>query len=317
VADKDDVFSAFEAVLIDQGQTDPWVTVPGAEPRYQPDYGLLELLLRIPIAEGSGSESGRLAKAIDSWVAYELRRCGFPPDEVWPRLTRPRVLPREVGLFVDGLPKRLQGEVRQQLLKNKSVAPSDARVLGRAYVKQVDVLVAQWARGPELLVSTKSMVSSFRNNIANRFEESYGDAKNLRGRYPMVSMGFLFVLRSTVLDELGTFEKVLDMLRKLRAENDVYDTTCVVVAEWDDREFAGVRVRQDVVPEDLSAANFMATLVKGTLDRTPIEMHVEVRERREHRHIELAESDRGEILPPAADPNTQKVTRRDRPAHDS
>ena len=299
MADKDDVFSAFEAVLIDQTQTNPWVTVPGSEPVYQPDYGLLELLLRIPIAEGSGSESGRLAKAIDSWVAYELRRSGFPPDEVWPRLTRPRVLPREVGLFIDGLPKRLQGEVRQQLLKNKSVAPSDARVLGRAYVKQVDVLVAQWARGPEVLVSTKSMVSSFRNNLANRFEESYGDAKNLRGRYPMASMGFLFVLRSTVLDEPGTFEKVLDMLRKLRAETDIYDATCVVVAEWDDRDFAGVTVRRDVVPDDLGVAKFMETLVRETLDRTPIEMHVEVRERREHRVIPLEESDSGQILPKA------------------
>lgn len=299
MADKDDVFSAFEAVLIDQAQTNPWITVPGAEPTYQPDYDLLELLLGIPIAEGSGSESGRLAKAIDSWVAYELRRSGFPPDEVWPRLTRPRVLPREVGLFIEGLPKRLQGEVRQQLLKNKSVAPSDARVLGRAFVKQVDVLVAQWARGPELLVSTKSMVSSFRNNLVNRFEESYGDAKNLRGRYPMVSMGFLFVLRSTVLDEPGTFEKVLDMLRKLRAETDVYDATCVVVAEWDDREFTGVTVRRDVVPQDLSAANFMQILVRATLDRTPIEMHVAVRERREHRVIPLEESDSGEIQPTA------------------
>jgi len=187
--------------------------------------------------------------------------------------------------------------VRQQLLKNKSVAPSDARVLGRAYVKQVDVLVAQWARGPELLVSTKSMVSSFRNNLSNRFEESYGDAKNLRGRYPMASMGFLFVLRSTVLDEPGTFEKVLDMLRKLRAETDVYDATCVVVAEWDDHELAGVRVRQDVVPEDLGVARFMETLVRATLDRTPIEMHVGVRERREHRIIPLEESDSGEIVP--------------------
>jgi hypothetical protein len=202
-------------------------------------------------------------------------------------------------LFIDGLPKRLQGEVRQQLLKNKSVAPSDARVLGRAYVKQVDVLVAQWARGPEVLVSTKSMVSSFRNNLANRFEESYGDAKNLRGRYPMASMGFLFVLRSTVLDEPGTFEKVLDMLRKLRAETDVYDATCVVVAEWDDHELAGVTVRRDVVPDDLGVARFMETLVRETLDRTPIEMHVGVRERREHRVIPLQESDSGEILPKA------------------
>src|SRR5205823_4870152 len=137
-------------------------------------------------------------------VAYELRRCGFGPDEVWPRLTKPRVLPREVGLFLDKLPRRLQEQAREQLIRNKGVAPSDARVLGRAYVKQVDVLVAQWSRGPELLVSTKTMVSSFRNNLPNRFEESYGDAKNLRGRFPLVSMGFFFLVRATVTNEAGT-----------------------------------------------------------------------------------------------------------------
>jgi hypothetical protein len=60
------------------------------------------------------------------------------------------------------------------MVANKRVAPAEARVLGRAYVKQVDVLIAQWSRGPELLISTKSMVSSFRNNLPNRFEESYG-----------------------------------------------------------------------------------------------------------------------------------------------
>jgi hypothetical protein len=177
------------------------------------------------------------------------------------------------------------------LLRNKTVAPSDARVLGRAYVKQVDVLISQWARGPELLVSTKSMVSSFRNNLPNRFEESYGDAKNLRGRYPMAAMGFLFVLRSTVLDEPGTFEKALDMLRKLRVESDVYDATSIVLAEWDDDDFAGVSIRTDAVPADLSADRFIATLIEAVLDRTPIEMHVEVRGRKEHRQLPLEESD--------------------------
>lgn len=177
------------------------------------------------------------------------------------------------------------------MLTNKAVAPSDARVLGRAYVKQVDVLIAQWSRGPELLVSTKSMVSSFRNNLPNRFEESYGDAKNLRGRYPLVSMGFLMLMRSTVADEPGTLDRVMDMLRKLRDDQDVYDATCLVLADWADASgFDGVVIRQDLVPRDLSAGAFLAGLVDAVLERTPIDMHVSVRELREHRTIDLEES---------------------------
>jgi len=289
VPEKEDVFDAFEKPIRERADANPWLLEDGAtRPHYVPDYDLLAVLLGIPIGEGQGSETGRLAKAIDAWVAYELRRCGFPPDEVWPRLTRPRVQPREIGLLLESLPQRLREDVRKQVLRNSQVAPADARVLGRAYVKQVDVLVAQWSRGPELLISTKSMVSSFRNNLPNRFEESYGDAKNLRGRYPLVALGFMFVLRSTVLDEPGTFERAVDMLRKLKAENDVYDATCIVLAEWDDPS-AGVRLRQEAVPADLGADRFISALVECVLDRTPVQMHVEVRERREHRALALEE----------------------------
>jgi len=290
VPEREDVFDSFEEAIRARPDGNPWhLDDATGRSTYLPDHELLQTLIGIPVGEGRGSESGRLAKAIDAWVAHELRRCGFPPDEVWPRLTKPRVLPRELGLYLSNLPRRLRDDAYAQVLRNKQAAPSDARVLGRAYVKQVDVLVAQWSRGPELLISTKSMVSSFRNNLPNRFEESYGDAKNLRGRYPLVSMGFLFVLRSTVLEERGTFERAIDMLRKLREEQDVYDATCVVLAEWSDAEFAGVTLRQDAVPDDLRTDAFIATLVDAVLVRTPVEMHVEVRERREHRELPLEE----------------------------
>jgi hypothetical protein len=292
VPDREDVFDAFEGAIRSRPEHNPWLLADGTrKATYQPDHDLLQTLMAIPVGEGRGSESGRLAKAIDAWVAYELRRCGFPPDEVWPRLTKPRVLPRELGLYLSNLPRRLQESAYEQVLRNKQAAPSDAKVLGRAYVKQVDVLVAQWSRGPELLVSTKSMVSSFRNNLPNRFEESYGDAKNLRGRYPMVAMGFLFVLRSSVLEERGTFERAIDMLRKLREEQEVYDATCIVLAEWSDAAFSGVSLSQDAVPDDLRTDAFIGTLVDAVLERTPIEMHVEVRQRREHREIPLEEEE--------------------------
>jgi hypothetical protein len=295
---KDDVFDVFEKQIRARAQDsgNPWQITPSGR-RYEPDYGLLQTLLAIPIDAGSGSESGRLASAIDAWVATELRRAGFPPDEVWPRLTKPRVLPREVGLFLHALPKKLRSDLEAHLVRNPSVAPRDAKVLGRAYVKQVDVVIAQWSRGPELMVSTKSMVSSFGNNLKNRFEESYGDAKNLRARFPLAAIGFLFVFRSTILAQPGRFESAIDMLRKLRSEMDVYDGTCMVVAEWADGVAADsisaapghrVTIRNDVTPSDLQADQFMAAMIEAVLDRTPVEAHVEVRERHEHRVLPVA-----------------------------
>jgi hypothetical protein len=287
----DELFALFDAVVTSRPATNPWVLGEGDQRQFEPDYEALGELIRIPIAAGSGSESGRLAKGIDFWTASELRRAGFDPDEVWPRPTLPRVLPRDLALYMRGLPPAERAIAKARVLRNKAVGPSDARVLGRAYVKQVDVLIAQWSRGPELLVSTKSMVSSFRKNLPNRFEESYGDAKNLRGRYPLASMGYLFLMRSTVADEAGTLDRVVDMLRKLREEPDVYDTTCLVVAEWADTPpFDRVTIRNDLVPPDLQASSFLAGLIGAVLDRTPIDMHVAVREKREHRDLALSEA---------------------------
>jgi hypothetical protein len=270
--------------------------VRGAERRYLPDHELLEALLAIPLAAGSGSETGRFANAIDAWVASELRRAGFPPDEVWPRLTKPRVLPREVGLLLEGLPRELRVQVEAHLAKNAKVAPRDANVLGRAYTKQVDVVVAQWSRGPELMISTKSMVSSFGNNLKNRFEESYGDAKNLRARFPLAAIGFLFVFRSTILDVPARYEKAVDMMRKLRGESDVYDTTCLVLAEWDDAAEGQLwpgrlALLHDQVPEDLRADQFLARMIESVLDRTPIEFHVPVREAHDHRTLAVEDAE--------------------------
>lgn len=288
----DELWDAFGEVLAARPSASPWLHDADGCRRWEPDFESLASLIAVPIEAGSESQTGRLAKAIDAWTANELRRAGFDDDEVWPRLTKPRVLPRDLALYLRGLPAKERVAAEARVLTNKAVAPSDARVLGRAYVKQVDVLIAQWSRGPELLVSTKSMVSSFRNNLPNRFEESYGDAKNLRGRYPLVSMGFLMLMRSTVADEPGTLDRVTDMLRKLRDDQDVYDATCLVLADWADASgFDGVVIREDLVPPDLSAGAFLAGLVDAVLERTPIDMHVSVRELREHRALALDEAD--------------------------
>ena len=287
-------WEALDAIVSAQSMVNPWAPETNGGNLFAPDYGVLASLIGIPLKAGSESQSGRLAKAIDAWMANELRRAGFDADEVWPRAKGPRVLPRDLAFYVRGLPLNEQPAAEARILANKKIAPSEARVLGRAYVKQVDVVIAQWSRGPELLVSTKSMVSSFRNNLPNRFEESYGDAKNLRGRYPLASMGFLLLLRSTAAKEPGTLDRVIDMLRKLSDEADVYDATCLVLAEWaDPPNFDGVRLCHDLVPDDLAASVFLSKLIDAVLDRTPIDMHVAVRERRQHRQLDLPERDEG------------------------
>lgn len=293
---KVDAFSDFDSLLAKHQLTDPWAHESGDPPHYVPDFRLLANLLSIPIASAQVSESGRFARAIDAWVAQELRRAGFGADEVWPRASRPRVLPRDVAVLLDKLPTKTAEEISRRLPDIAAVGPVDARVLGRAYEKQVDVCIARWERGPELLVSTKAQVSSFAKNLPNRFEEAYGDAGNLRARYPLAAVGFLFVQRATILaQEPEAFERALDMVRKLRDSGDGngYTATGLVLVEWDDPPGSGtaVRVREEEVPADVAASQFFVAMIRQVLAVAPVVHHVAVRSQFERRHVPVPEAD--------------------------
>src|SRR5262249_24807830 len=90
-----DVLSDLDPILAaaDTSQS-PWQVG-----RYRPDMDLARELLAVPIGQGMAEEqeSGRVAKALDAWIAHELRRAGFPLDAVWPRGKRPRVLPQDAA----------------------------------------------------------------------------------------------------------------------------------------------------------------------------------------------------------------------------
>ena len=228
--------------LFDQIVTDaalraqnPWRRAADGAVEYVPDYATLRLLLGVPLHLDANSQSGVPALALDVWAAYEMRRAGFAPNSVWPRQQAPRVLPKDLSTLMTGLPRDLQAQVRNRVRngKVKGVAPASANLLGKNYVKQVDVVMSSWETGPELMISTKRMDSSFGKNAANRVEESYGDAKNLRLRHPLAALGFFYSLRSTALtEEPDSAEWLIDLLGKLGREDDAYDAVGLIIPEW-------------------------------------------------------------------------------------
>jgi hypothetical protein len=298
---------------------EPWVNPWQPDGSYRCDYELLEALLGVAV--GTTQRSGVVAGASDVWAAEELRRAGFDPDSVWPRRQAPRVMPRDVHNFVEmALTKKLRDQViaRYSSTGARRALPAEAHVMGRAYSKQSDVVIASWAAGVELLVSTKTMLSSYQKNLRNRFEEGYGDAKNLRGRHPLASLGFLFIAGADIPPSGLRF--AIDMLRKLTSEADVYDCACLLILdgaqgteeegdpdvraveeeppsllslehrEEDDGDAerttpsgsitsSTVTVLRDVVPDDLSPEHFFEVLIGCALRRMPISVYPEVRNR--------------------------------------
>lgn len=212
----------------------PWELDAGVV-RYVPDFETLAKLLGVPILLEAPSQSGVPALALDVWTAYELRRAGFDPDRVWPRASAPRVLPADISALIASLPGPLRNQVNERLSRGQSggTTSASANLLGKNYLKQVDVVMSTWQTGPELLISTKRMDSSFGKNAANRVEESYGDAKNLSLRHPQAALGFLYGLRSTAFDhEREVAEWLVDLLAKLGREDDAYDAVGLVVPQW-------------------------------------------------------------------------------------
>jgi hypothetical protein len=316
MADDVDVLSELDPLLAaaDISQS-PW-----EDGRYRPDMEMARRLLAVPISQGMADEqqTGRAAKALDAWIAHELRRAGFPPDGVWPRAKRPRVLPADLAKaeelvatanarldefetrFAQYAAAAAKSGLTQKPPSLYRVRPAIARigdalgssatnVLGQFYVKQVDVLLSTWQRGPDVLVSTKTQFSSYLNNKNNRYEEAVGEATNLRNRYPMASMGFVFLIRANVFDETGAFVYLRNQLARLRKPDGAFDATMLLIADWDDEDLilqdledpALTNPPADDLEPILSAPRFFRDLLEAVMNNSPVDIHTELRLRRQ------------------------------------
>ena len=225
-----------EQAAADEGPgVNPW-RFDVAGPVFEPDYATLRRLLAVPLLLGSTSQSGIPALALDVWTAHELRRAGFDPDRVWPRARPPRILPSTLTAVRRGATNRQRAVLDEILAAGKAYdgeTGASANILGKNYVKQVDVVISAWNTGPELMISTKRMDSSFGNNAANRVEESYGDAKNLRSRHPQAALGFVYSLSSNAFtaEHRRVADWIVDLLGKLGREDDAYDAVALIVPD--------------------------------------------------------------------------------------
>lgn len=289
---KPDVFALFDPLLNAADKTtSPWV-----RGRYVPELDLLRDLLSLPIGTGEKQESGRVAKAFDAWAAHELRRAGFPPDGVWPRTKRPRVLPEDAAALEQALADVAAGLVNAEsggeklkppalrrairALDGKLPGAGEAYILGDFYAKQIDVAISSWRRGPDVLISTKTMFSSYRKNLKNRHEEAVGEVMSLRARHPMATMGYAYLVRKNVFEEDGAYAILYDILERLRRPGEAFDATLLLVADWDDDGNPPTVTSIDQPAEELDASRFFEDVIEYVTDRSPIKEHVEVRRRR-------------------------------------
>lgn len=291
-APTEDGFAQFDGLLstADVSQS-PWT-----DSTYIPNLDLLQRMLSLPISQGDKQESGRPAKAFDAWVAHELRRAGFPADGVFPRLRRPRVLSEGTGSLetkIEDLAAALEFAERAnervkpthlrraiRAVTNHNLGQSTAYILGDFYAKQIDVGLSSWERGPDILISTKTMFSAFGKNLKNRHEEAVGEVSSLRRRHPMAAMGYCYLVREDIVRQPNAYATLYDILHRLRRPGEAFDATLLLAANWDDNNpAAGVQLLDEPAAE-LSASRFFKDIVEAVIDRSPNKVHQEVRHRR-------------------------------------
>jgi hypothetical protein len=276
MAKEDRMSAVYEAVPATL--TSPWEK--GGS--YVFDRELLLDLIDIQIQGGAAGvpATGGLAVAVDIWIATELRRAGIQPDVVWPRPSQPRVLPQALGRaasrFRYAKDNKIRGVQEATIQRLATLAGSGStNILGGFFAKEIDVVIAEFDRGLELAVSSKTMTGSFGKNITNRFEEASGDLLNIRRRYPLATFGYVYLVTSNVFDEPSGWERIKDMLRKLKSltpgdERGSYDATCLLVL---DRTGPKPKLLEDKVPDDLSPNKFFDGMLSGLFSRSPVSEH--------------------------------------------
>lgn len=289
----DDSFAAFDALLTPAAEApSPW-----RDGVFVADMDLLRKLLTIPISQGDRQESGKPAKALDTWIAQELRRAGFPEGSVWPRPRRPRVLAEGLA-DAEAKLERLDAELEHAEESGERLKPSSLRraireavgslpsnheayILGDFYAKQIDVGLSSWRRGPDLLISTKTMFSAYRKNLKNRHEEAVGEVSSLRRRHPMAAMGYAYLVRQNIYDEEGAYPILQDILTRLRRPGETFDATLLLVADWPDGVYPASVGNIDQPLEGCDATSFFTELIEAVTTRTPIGEHRDVRLKRD------------------------------------
>jgi hypothetical protein len=278
-----DRLSAVYAAVPD-GLSSPWQQ----DGSYRFDRSLLRDLIAVQVSGGSAlvAASGGLAIAVDVWIATELRRAGIEPDAVWPRPERPRLLPASLSRASarfrysrNASERAIQKAAIEQLERLAGAGRSD--ILGGLFFKEIDVVMADYDRGLELGVSTKTMTASAAKNVGNRFEEAAGDLLNIRKRYPLATFGYAYLVTANVpQQEPAAWERIKDMLHKLTTldvadERESYDACCLIVADWASGE---VVLREDLVPSALAPDQFFNTMLRRLLRRSPVSEHHTARE---------------------------------------
>lgn len=146
-----------------------------------------------------------LRKAIDDSVGVQIIK---KSDMILPR-GKPHY-PRTV---ID--PKKLQ-------------LMQEATLFGSHKNKDTDIVLSNFANGPQIIIGVRSQMSSVAKNIENYYEGIIGECISLHDRFPMAVIGYVYLLPATPIkperNETVDLEKAEHLYCKITGRYDWRDT---------------------------------------------------------------------------------------------
>lgn len=95
----------------------------------------------------------------------------------------------------------LTGRLTPQAKKRGIAVRDEVTVLGSHKPKDVDVAVVDPDNGPLLMVGVRSQMSSIGNNVLNYYEGIVGECISLQDRFPMCTIGYVYVMPQRPIKE--------------------------------------------------------------------------------------------------------------------
>ncbi|MGM9635598.1 MAG: hypothetical protein ACI3YE_05530 [Candidatus Avispirillum sp.] len=91
----------------------------------------------------------------------------------------------------------------------------EATLFGSHKNKDADIVLSQYANGPQIVIGVRSQMSSVAKNLENYYEGIIGECISLHDRFPMATIGYVYLLPTEPIKPGLTEEVKLDKAEAL------------------------------------------------------------------------------------------------------
>lgn len=104
---------------------------------------------------------------------------------------------------------------RVEIEAKKFQIMQEATLFGSHKNKNTDIVISHYANGPQIVIGVRSQMSSIGKNIENYYEGIIGECISLHDRFPMATIGYVYLLPTEPIKPGLSEEVNLDKAEKL------------------------------------------------------------------------------------------------------